>query len=178
MQIHYCRNKCCKIKIKEYHKTPTIFNKNALKGGVFIYDPINKKALIVQSRGRLWGPPKGTLKDNESGIECAIREVKEETGLDICGNKLYYNIVIHNRAIYYYYELDSLLEYNKIDIQQNAEEDANDANGITWIKINCLYNAIEDGNITLNHHARLLFYKFIHQKFPKNNWIKVNRKKR
>lgn len=170
MQVYYCRHKCCKVKIQEYinNKNPTSFYNNYGKAGVFIYDPKKDKVLLVQSRGRLWGPPKGTLKEDENILECAIREVKEETGLKVRSDNLKLYINVH-RATYYYLEMDS----SELDIQQNNDEDANDANGITWIKISCLYNAIEDGNIVLNHHARIAFEYFIHKKFPKYNWITV-----
>ena len=48
----------------------------------------NKKVLLVQQtddgdQPGKWGPPAGHANDNETLIETAIRETKEETGLDI-----------------------------------------------------------------------------------------------
>ncbi len=47
----------------------------------------NKKILLVK-RGRdpfrgEWAVPGGRIEDNETAEQCAIREMKEETGLDI-----------------------------------------------------------------------------------------------
>lgn len=42
----------------------------------------NKVLLIKQTRGH-WGFPKGHVEDNETERETAIREVKEETNLDV-----------------------------------------------------------------------------------------------
>lgn len=50
----------------------------------------NKVLLIKQTRGH-WGFPKGHVEDNETERETAIREVKEETNLDVRieGNNAY-----------------------------------------------------------------------------------------
>ena len=90
METFLCVDGCCKIQIKEY-KHQFLYSKNKInkkKAGVFIYDPNTNKVLIVQSRGNLWGAPKGTLEYGETNIECAIIEVEEETGLIICQKML------------------------------------------------------------------------------------------
>lgn len=44
----------------------------------------NKKVLLVYEKNRnFWGFPKGHVEQNETELETAIREVKEEVGLDI-----------------------------------------------------------------------------------------------
>jgi 8-oxo-dGTP pyrophosphatase MutT (NUDIX family) len=170
MQTYYCRDGCCPIKIKAYKHMSRYFNRNYRKAGVFIYDPKEHRVLLVQSRGHLWGPPKGTLNIGEREIDCAIREVKEETGLDILSENFTGFVEINNKAIYYY------LEMNTCDIElQNGIED-NDANGITWIKIECLENAIIDGNIVLNHYAKIVFNKLLKKTFPKSDWTIIKRK--
>lgn len=57
-------------------------------GCIIIED--NKVLLIKQTRGN-WGFPKGHEEENETEQETAIREVKEETNLDvkIIGNSAY-----------------------------------------------------------------------------------------
>lgn len=172
MQTYYCRDGCCPVKIKTYSKTPRYFNRNYRKAGVFIYDPKNDSVLLVQSRGHLWGPPKGTLNIGESDPNCAIREVKEETGLDISAKDFSRAVKVRNRAIYYYLEMDMC----DLNVQDSIKD--NDANGITWIKMKCLENAISDGNIVLNHYAKIVFYKLLHKTFPKSNWIIVQRKRK
>lgn len=50
-------------------------------GSIIIND---KKVLLVYEKDRnFWGFPKGHIEKNETEIETAIREVKEEVGLDI-----------------------------------------------------------------------------------------------
>lgn len=171
MQTYYCRDGCCPVKIKKYNPYPRYFNRHYRKAGVFIYDPKEDRVLLVQSRGHLWGPPKGTLNTGEEEKHCAVREVKEETGLDISFENFKKSIKIKDRAIYYYIEMDTC----NINVQENVVD--NDANGITWIKINCLQNAIYDGNIVLNHYAKIAFYKLLNKKFTKSHWTLVCRKK-
>lgn len=171
MQTYYCRDRCCPVKIKTYNHRPRYFNRNYRKSGVFIYDPKEDRVLLVQSRGHLWGPPKGTLNIGEKEQQCAVREVKEETGLDISFNSFTKVVKIKNRSIYYYIEMDTC----DITVQDHIED--NDANGVTWIKVNCLQNAIYDGNIVLNHYAKILFYTILNKKFFKSKWTVVNNKK-
>lgn len=171
IKTYYCRDNCCKVLIQKYlpENTHKKTHSNYRKAGVFIYDPKEDSVLLVQSRGHLWGPPKGTLKIGEQNRHCAIREVKEETGLTISSENFSKALKIGNRAIYYYLEMDK----GPIEIQ---DIQGNDANGITWIKIQCLENAIFDGNIVLNHYAKIVFSKFLKKKFKKSDWIVVRKK--
>ena len=172
MQVYHCNTGCCIVKIKTYTPHPRYFNRNYRKAGVFIYDPKKDSVLLVQSRGHLWGPPKGTLNIGESPQDCAVREVKEETGLNILAKNFTKYVKIRNRAIYYYLEMDSC----EIKVQDTIED--NDANGITWIKLSCLEQAVFNGNIVLNHYAKIVFWKLLHRKFKKSNWILVGKKKK
>jgi ADP-ribose pyrophosphatase YjhB (NUDIX family) len=172
INTYHCQNNCCKIFIKDYQPIPRYFNRNYRKAGVFIYDPKEDRVLLVQSRGHLFGPPKGTLQINELEKNCAIREVKEETGLDISSKHFTRAVKIRNRAIYYYLEMDTC----HINVQDNMKD--NDANGITWIKIKCLENAINNGNIVLNHYAKIVFYRLMNITFPKSIWTLVQHKKK
>jgi len=142
---------------------------NRKKAGVFIYDPETDKVLLVQSRGQLWGPPKGTLEIGESDRMCAVREVKEETGLDVNHEDFSKAAIINNRAIYYYLELPS----REIHVQDHVYN--NDANGIGWIKIDCLENCVRNGNIVLSRHCSKVFEKFKNKTFPTPDFILVGK---
>lgn len=54
-------------------------------GGIIFYkSKQNTKILLVKNNnGRYWSFPKGHIEDGESEQETAIREIKEETGLDV-----------------------------------------------------------------------------------------------
>lgn len=174
IEIYNCEKKCCKIKVKIYLPKERYNPKrrNYRKAGVFIYDPKTNKVLLVQSRGHLWGPPKGTKELWETDIECAVREVKEETGIDVNPEYFTGQTDIRGRAVYYYLEMDSC----DVDIQNSIYD--NDANGITWIDVDCLESLIKNGNIVLNHYCKIVFYRFFRKIFPKSNFITVRRKKR
>ena len=44
----------------------------------------NNKVLLVYEKGRnFWGFPKGHMEEGENEIQTALREVKEEVGLDV-----------------------------------------------------------------------------------------------
>lgn len=174
METFTCPNGCCDIKIKPYIEPKDPFERvirSKNKAGVFIYDPKTDKVLLVQSRGNFWGPPKGTLQYDESERQCAIREVKEETGLNISDYDFTKAIRIRNRAIYFYLEMDKC----EVTVQDHIA--GNDANGIGWIKPDCLKKCIENGNISLSQHCRIVFSKFQENFFPQSIFILTDNKK-
>lgn len=53
--------------------------------GVFVINP-NKEILICHPTNHppeVWSIPKGQMEENESEVKAAIRELKEETGIDL-----------------------------------------------------------------------------------------------
>src|SRR3990167_175571 len=171
---HECDKGCCQIQIKPYIdlKTPRRRGR-CLKAGVFIYDPKQKRVLLVQYKGNLWGPPKGSLEieKNETLIECALREVREETGL-VLESKDFCSYIRYNKIFLYYTELES----SDVKIQENSEEEANDANGITWIKLECLEQCVRDGHISINEPCKACLKYFLNVTLPENEFILVEPK--
>lgn len=49
-------------------------------GAIIFY---NNRVLLIKQHQEFWGFPKGHVEDGETEIETAIREVKEETNVDI-----------------------------------------------------------------------------------------------
>ena len=167
MNSYDCKNNCCNYKVIPYNKKlPYQYQKSKeikiRKAGSFIYDSSSKKILLVQSRGQMWGSPKGTLKDDEIPIECAIREVKEETGLDLEEKNLSDNIIINSKVQYYFLEMKE----NQVHIQNHIVD--NDANGIGWFNINCLEELVKQGVININQHCRILIKKIFDKDIPFN----------
>jgi len=151
----YCHRHCCVIvteKSQKYFKhTPYRSRRRRQKAGVFIFDPGEQRILLVRSRGYLWGVPKGSIEPNESITECAIREVKEETGISLKADELSRELTLFGKSTYYYTERKT----RGVKVQKNINEDANDVNGITWIKINCL------NNLKLNKHLQILLSVYL-----------------
>jgi ADP-ribose pyrophosphatase YjhB (NUDIX family) len=162
--IYSCSDRCCTLHVEPYtppRRQRYRSSKKRQKAGVFIYDPNLSKALLVQSRGHLWGPPKGTKDENESDEDCAIREVNEETGINLRKTRLGKHIKIRNRATYFYTEMDAC----NVNVQKHIH--GNDANGIAWIGTECLLKLIKSGKINLNQHCIFAFQKFLGMRYPK-----------
>ena len=162
MTLFNCPNKCCSLEITPYINTDNFFEKvhhGSRKAGVVLYDPISEKVLLVQSRGHLWGPPKGTIQYGESQRQCAVREVKEETGLVISPESFIRAVNLSNRAIYFYMEISECNVYVQSSIHDN------DANGVGWIKIKCLEKCIENGNIVLSKHCQIVLKRLLGKTF-------------
>lgn len=152
----FCDKKCCNLKyIKGYNILPYHVHKHKKKAGIFIHDSKSNKILLVQSRGRLWGPPKGTMEDGEHENQCAKREVKEETGLDIDISSLSDYFVIRNRATYFYMDIP----YTELNIQTDLEN--NDVTGIGWISPECLVKCVQTQTINITTHCKILLKKIL-----------------
>lgn len=173
MKIFKCPKKCCQIEIYPYEMkkiNPNIKKRKKRKAGVFIYDPKIDKVLLVQSRGNLWGPPKGTINYGETERECAIRELEEETSIVLSPDSFTKAYNIHYKAYYFYTELD------KCDVKFQKHIYDNDVNAVGWIKPSCLQECIYNGNIVLSTHSKILFKKFLGITIDKSNFIEVTHK--
>lgn len=156
--VFFCNNQCCILKTKTYtpKKYEDIRKKfKKSKAGVFFYDPELQRVLLVQSRGKKWGPPKGTMEiqDNENFVNCAIREVYEETGIQLEAKDLVKSCKI-DRAIYFY------LERSQEDLCIPTIEN-NDSTGISWIQVDCLVDMVRNDKIKINLHCRKLLCRFL-----------------
>lgn len=155
-----CDKDCCKYKVSPYKNVKFYKGgwksnvRKIVKAGSFIIDPSVSKILLVQSRGQFWGPPKGSIQDEETYEECAIRETFEETGITIKPSEFLGYTLVKNEALYYTLELKE----DEI-VPQNHIKD-NDANGIGWFNIDCLNTLIESSKINLNQHCKILIKKF------------------
>jgi ADP-ribose pyrophosphatase YjhB (NUDIX family) len=126
------------------------FLKIAYAGG-FIFDIKSQKVLVVRGEHK-WSLPKGSLNENESHHEGAMREIYEETSLiiELKSNHISRNILSH---IYYLIILENKeeLELKAIDTKEVKE--------VRWCTceelktLNCnkpLVKFINKWNITLN----------------------------
>jgi 8-oxo-dGTP pyrophosphatase MutT (NUDIX family) len=156
-----CPNGCCAIQKGIYRYVPYVHNPKhkykRSKAGVFFYDPESERVLLVQSHGKKWGSPKGTMEEDkkETIQECALREVEEETGICLSMDclKNYYRI---DRSTYYYVER----EWDP-SIQIPSGEESIDVTGICWIKLPCLLQLCFQGKMELNAQSKKLLRKFL-----------------
>lgn len=152
----------CNFILTSYNKSDVVYSSNIVKkkAGVIIYNKKLNKILIIQSRGNLWGFPKGSFNKGETFNMCALRELKEETGIILSENVLEgcesYNV---NESVRYYLLLTNT-DYKDVTLQHDKYCEDNDVNGICWISIDCLKNLFYSNKIKLNYHARSCLYKF------------------
>jgi ADP-ribose pyrophosphatase YjhB (NUDIX family) len=156
-----CMCKNCNIIVTPYSSSHHVHCNNNIrkyKSGIIIHNPTTNHVLIVQSRGNMWGFPKGSVEQGENFINCAIRELNEETGINIEEKDLDdTNAFRLNHYVNYYY-VKTNNAYNTIGINDN---EYNDANGICWIKLDCLKELMINNQLKFNYHARsCLFHYF------------------
>lgn len=155
--LKYCNKKCCCLKINDYVEdgVKIIDNIRKFKAGVILHNTYEDKILIVQSRGNLWGFPKGSFEEGETFKSCALRELQEETGIKIDNEQLNKYYKVNDQVMYFY------VKYDKCDSLCIQTTKFNDASGIGWINIDCLRNLINiDENFNLNYHAKRCLQRF------------------
>ncbi len=125
------------------------------KAGIVYYNKSLHKILIIQSRGNLWGIPKGTCKFGETIKDCAIREFNEETGIKIEPVEIENcKTVLIGTCTYFCFETN--LDYNFDNFTKSNNIENNDVSGIGFINVNCLIKS----NLKLNLHLRKILDRF------------------
>lgn len=163
-----CSKGCCTLKVMDYmvDKKSFSYSNTNVKAGVFIYDPSTDSVLIVQSKGNHWGSPKGTMIPSDiSATRCAIREVKEETGLDLTETDFKRMTFVRPNVSYFYTEIPKC----EVFVQDHVEN--NDANGIGWIKTSCLEECVNSGLLDFNHHFYIIYRKFLDKKLERKSQL-------
>lgn len=162
MKEYLCDNiDCCRYRIVPYeyeHVPYVISTKKLKKAGSFVYDSSKQKILLVQSRGQMWGPPKGSIQQDEKPLHCALREVKEETGIELNEQQFSGSVVIKSKALYYITDMN--ITEKEWNIYPQCHVQDNDANGIGWFHIGCLENWIRRG-LSINQHTYILLKKIL-----------------
>ena len=157
-----CFSGCCRIlyspyKSKEYTDEYYLRPSRINKAGCFIYDIKKKKILLVQSHGKFFGSPKGSLNENESLTEGAIREVREETGIIFDKETLVNSFKINIKNTLYY-----VTPIDEVPVSPQTTVKDNDANAIGWIHIDCIKEMVRKKKIEINKHTKILLKKTYH----------------
>ena len=132
-------------------------------GAIILNKELTKFIIVHQRLSKKWGLPKGhmtfdELKENDK-ISCAVREAKEETGLDLIKNK---NCVIigkvnMNSKLFFVFHI-------LFDTNNFTPIDTNEISYVRWINIEDVNNFIAFNNSNrslreLNKKMHSLNYK-------------------
>ncbi len=99
-----------------------------------------------------WCIPGGHIEENEKPIDAAVRELKEETNLDLNKNNLFLIDEVENNNIKNYIFTIFESEYNK-------EKAGSDAEDVAWFEINKIPVLIWDNNIHIDKALQFLMQK-------------------
>lgn len=135
---------CCNIEVWKKRPPPPPSGgapaKSAKKAGVIFIDGREpEKILFVQNYGSKWSFPKGSVEVGETFVDAAIREAKEETGIEIDKRKIHEVLTLRNKQFFIYRER---VDYNAARICDRAE-----ITGIGWLCRECL-NKIQTSKAT------------------------------
>lgn len=103
----------------------------------------NKKVLLVHQNKGNWGFPKGHIEDNETEQETAIREVKEETNIDvqIKNNKRFSEQYITDKGT-----LKEVIYFIAKPLSGNIKPQEEEIKEIKWVNINEAFDIISYDN--------------------------------
>jgi len=151
-----CVNGCCSIFSTNTNtdideKYWTVGNS---KAGALLFDETTNAVLLVESRGNLWGISKGSLESNETPVEGAIREVMEETGIDISTCDFSESVVLYNLSTYFFIR-HATCEVSIQDIR------GNDVTSVAWLRLDCLKTLINNQDIKLTKHSKIVLKKYL-----------------
>jgi mRNA-decapping enzyme subunit 2 len=99
-------NKCASLrryrgKVDEIYKKFTAYKFSVPTGGLIVLNPKLDKCVMVKGykSGSSWGFPKGKINKDEPEMECAVREVLEEVGVDFTGLTREEDSIVINRVV-------------------------------------------------------------------------------
>ena len=102
------------------------------------------RVLLVQGKGGKWSFPKGRRKENESHYQGAIREAKEEAGIELADRKV--NVKLKLRyGTYYVYAFGRAGEEIPLDEPMTQDE----ITKVEWVNLNSQVFEKEEKNADL-----------------------------
>lgn len=147
---YQCCNNCCAFRIAEMPDQKYNYRCKVEKAGVIVVDETKKSILLVRSKYKnVWGIPKGSIEENEVPFVAAIREVKEETGIELNIFDLTFKVNDAPEHIYYVNKPQTFV----------TPVDFHDAIGIVWLKLECLILMLARDELNINHITRKLLQK-------------------
>jgi len=134
MSLYTMNCTCCSLLTWDYITPRHYIIKKRDKrkaGGILIF---NGRVLIVQSRGNKWGFPKGGFEKGENAVQCAKREVYEETSFNIAFTDNDMKFKCKHTTFFVIYLQNKPPNINKTHMNTPG----NDCTGIGWVRLTCL----------------------------------------
>ena len=110
--------------------------------GAIVYTNVNGERfyLVEQMLGGHWGVPKGHIEGNEKEEETALREIKEEVGLDVIIDTGFRTVETYSPKDGFIKDVVYFVAYSKsMDTTMQAEE----VKDIKWVKLKEAIDLIE-----------------------------------
>jgi len=106
---------------KSFPKAFSHYKPRSLKVfGVVIISKDNRFLIVRGRKTGIWSFPKGHLKGNETSQECALRELNEETGMELDGHAFYLSRKLF-AGEYFFYRLEEEAGVNPKDYFEISE---------------------------------------------------------
>ena len=107
------------------------------------------QVLLVQGKGGKWSFPKGRRKTNETMYDGAVREAREEAGIDLRGRPV--NVKLQLRyGTYYLYTFGR----NGEDIPLSAPGTPEEIEKVEWVHVKSARFASADKNADLRYYIQ------------------------
>ena len=107
------------------------------------------QVLLVQGMGGKWSFPKGRRKTNETHYQGAIREAKEEAGIDLTGRPVDVKMSLRY-GTYYLYVFGRAGDEIPLEAPLTPEEIMK----VAWVDVNSSEFATQDKNADLRHYVQ------------------------
>lgn len=130
------------------------------KAGAIIISKDNYILVVhqVQSPNK-WGLPKGRVRINETDFQAMVREVHQETGINVLNNFVFQTPIYIKRGVVYIVKSQKCKDDIIVDIRDKDEIQA-----WKWINLYSLIECIEN-NRMWNDYTQLFFSKV--KQYPK-----------
>ena len=128
--------------------------------GSICISPLNTILMVKGKKTGKWSFPKGHRNRSESYLECAIRETREETGLDLFDRR---PVAYHRLSVgeYFFFEVEEEFEAVVEDTQEVSEARWVALDEIQHLECNVDVNNFLD---RLDRHMRRPSFNFTHSK--------------
>lgn len=125
------------------------------RAGVLVINPRRRTVLLVQSRCKFWGVPKGGIEHSETPIQCAVRELYEEANMRVAPSDL--KLIVESRTdSYFLYKSD----YESGQLPPRDPLHYNDATGFAWVKFECLVKMLRAKKLVVNGSFRFILRSY------------------